>query len=227
MEHDLAHDLPDSDELLKDQYIYLRAWGLTFLTVGLVLVGSMVSGSLALLADIGHVVTDSLIALIPLSATYLVRRGWNVQKVQRYSGFVAAGFLLFIGYHVIEEALTGISHGADEHHVEGAWLFIFALGAAAVNYFQHRILSNVSPMHRHAAHSGYHFHVLTDLVKNILLPILAVALILGANEIWDLYAALAIGGLIILRALILLFEAWIGEQIVQRFLHRASDAFFR
>lgn len=230
MEHeqsDHAHDIPSAEELLRHQYIYLKAWGLTFLTVGMVLLGSMVSGSLALLADVGHVVTDGLIALIPLSATYLIRWGWNMQMVQRVAGICAAAFLLFVGYHVIEEALHGISSEGQTHHVEGAWLFIFALLAAGVNYLQHRLLSSVSPMHRHAAHSGYHFHILTDLVKNILLPFLAIALILGAGEIWDLYAALGIGGLIILRAFILLFEAWIGEQLVQQFLHRIAHSLFR
>lgn len=225
--HDHAHDAPTPEDLAQHQSVYVKAWALTFVIIVIQLVGALYSGSLAILADVGHVIADSFIALFPLSAVWLVRKGFDTKKVQRIAGTLAAVFLLFIGFHVVEEALAGLSGEGHEHHVEGAWLFLFASLAAGVNYFQHRILSAVSPMHRHAAHSGYHFHVLTDMVKNILLPVLGVALVLGADDHWDLYATFAIGALIFLRASILLFEAWVGARLVQRAIHRAAHALFR
>jgi cobalt-zinc-cadmium efflux system protein len=225
--HDHSHVPPTAEELTRHQGVYFKAWALTFVIITVQIIGAALSGSLAILADVGHVVADSFIALFPLAAAWLTRRGLDASRVQRYAGTLAALFLLFIGFHVVEEALHGLSGEGHEHHVEGAWLFVFAALAAGVNYFQHRILSGVSPMHRHAAHSGYHFHVLTDMVKNILLPLLGIALILGADEHWDLYATLAIGALIFLRASVLFFEAWFGKRIVQRVIHRAAHALFR
>jgi len=225
--HDHAHDAPTPEDLAHHQSVYVKAWALTFVIIIIQLVGAIYSGSLAILADIGHVVADSFIALFPLSAVWLVRKGFDTKKVQRVAGTLAAVFLLFIGTHVVEEAVGRLSGEGHEHHVEGAWLFFFASLAAGVNYFQHRILSTVSPMHRHAAHSGYHFHVLTDMVKNILLPVLGIALVLGVNNDWDLYATFAIGALILLRASILMLEAWIGAKLIQQFIHRAAHVLFR
>ncbi len=101
-------------------------------------------------------------------------------------------------------------------------LFAFSLSAAGVNFAQHRLLSRVGQMHRHAAHSGYHFHVLTDMVKNIALPILGIGIATGIfPEITDLYVAYVIGVILILRSLLLAGEAIWGHETVTRRVDQA------
>jgi len=186
---------------------YALVWFLSLVIVSLEIGGSMLSGSRALLADIGHVASDTLLALVPLSALLLMR--WNVHRrsVEIGSGLVAAAFLLLIGMHVGGEALESIRGGHDHaHEVDGILLFVFSGLAAVFNIFQHRLLRRVSPEHHHAAHKGLHFHVLMDLVKNIALPALGLGIAAGIlADGADLWAALLIGALLIVRGLALLY----------------------
>lgn len=187
--------------------MYALVWLLSIGIVTLEIVGSGESGSQALLADIGHVASDTLLALVPLSALVFVRMGVSKRSVALVSSLIAVAFLLLIGYHVGSEALASLAGDTHhEHEVDGMLLFLFSGAAAILNLFQHRLLSRVSPEHHHGAHKGLHFHVLMDLVKNIALP--ALGLLIAFELIpdhADLWAALVIGGLLIIRGLALLY----------------------
>lgn len=186
---------------------YALVWVLSLGIVALEIIGSGESGSQALLADIGHVASDTLLALVPLSALVFMRMGVSQKSVALVSSLVAVAFLLFIGFHVGSEALESLSgSGHHEHEVNGLLLFVFSGIAALLNLLQHRLLSRVSPEHHHGAHKGLHFHVLMDLVKNIALPALGLLIMLEIlPDQADLWAALVIGGLLIIRALTLLY----------------------
>ncbi|OGZ12553.1 MAG: hypothetical protein A3C93_00285 [Candidatus Lloydbacteria bacterium RIFCSPHIGHO2_02_FULL_54_17] len=202
--------------------VYLKAWGLTFVIAGFELAGSILSGSFALLADVTHVFTDTVVGLGPVSVEFFRHRFHvSAERIEQTGGFLVSAILIFVGVHIIGEATEHIS-GGEHHEVEGGLMLIFAALAAATNFLQHRLLSRVSPIHRHAAHTGFHFHILTDLVKNILLPILAVLMLFGASEMLDVWAGYAIGWLIIVRAALLALESLFGKRIVQRTL----DHFF-
>jgi cobalt-zinc-cadmium efflux system protein len=228
MLHDhAAHpNVPSKEEALTYRNLYARVWFLTFIIVALEVTGSILSGSLALLADIGHIVTDSFLALIPLSVAHAIVKGSHERSRVPIliGGIVTSIFLLGIGAHVILEAEEALE-GGHEHVVHGLLLFIFSLTAAGVNYTQHKLLSQVSEAHRHAAHSGYHFHVLTDLVKNIILPVLGASIALGIlSEKSDLVIAYAIGIILMFRALLLLGETVWGHdkvtQVIDRLIQR-------
>jgi len=213
--HTHGHETPSKEEALIYRGIYTKAWLLTFVIVALGITGSILSGSLALLADVGHIITDSFLALVPLGVAHAIVRGKNQGRLPIIiGGIIASLLLLYIGTHVIIEAREAIN-GGHEHHVDGWLLLFFSLGTAAVNYTQHRLLSRVSQMHRHAAHSGYHFHVLTDMVKNIALPILGLGIAIGLfPEIYDLYMAYVIGVVLIVRSVLLSAEAIWGHETV-------------
>jgi Co/Zn/Cd efflux system component len=82
-------------------------------------------------------------------------------------------------------------------------------------------------MHRHSAHSGFHFHILTDLVKNLILPLLALAILLGGSPAIDAWAGYAIGWLIIVRALLLALESIFGKKVTERVFHYLLDTVAR
>lgn len=217
--HTHAHD-HEEHVTASHLHIYVKAWLTTFVIAGLELVGSVLSGSFALLADITHVFTDTIVGLAPVTVE-IMKRKTTISKahVEAAGGILVSAFLVFIGYHIIGEANERLTNGSVEA-VSGLLMFMFSGLAALGNLYQHRLLSRVSPMHRHAAHSGFHFHILTDLVKNLILPFLGLWIYLGGPLSIDAYAGYAIGWLIIIRALLLIFESIFGKHAAQHGLDR-------
>lgn len=187
-------------------WIYALVWILSVGIVSLELVGSWLSGSRALLADVGHVLSDTVLALVPLTAALLMRVGLNARRIAFWSTLAAVAILIGIGFHVGGEAWEALTEGHHhEHEVDGILLFLFSGAAAIANFVQHRLLSRIDPIHHHGAHKGLHFHVLMDLVKNLALPVLGLGIAFALiPESSDLWAALVIGALLIVRALLLL-----------------------
>lgn len=218
-EHHHTHD-HEEHVTASHLHIYVKAWLTTFVIAGLELVGSVLSGSFALLADITHVFTDTIVGLAPVTVE-IMKRKTTISKahVEAAGGILVSAFLVFIGYHIIGEANERLTNGNVEA-VSGLLMFMFSGLAALGNLYQHRLLSRVSPMHRHAAHSGFHFHILTDLVKNLILPFLGLWIYLGGSLSIDAYAGYAIGWLIIIRALLLIFESIFGKHAAQHGLDR-------
>lgn len=209
--HPHDHALPMKEHAL----LYGAVWALAIAVVGLELAGAWLSGSHALLADVGHVLSDTVLALVPLLALGAMRFGINGKKVSLWASYLAVVILVWIGMHVGYEALTSLAGAEHEHHhVEGWLLFFFSSLAAGVNLIQHSLLSRIDPIHRHGAHTGLHFHVLMDLVKNLALPLLGVLIALNLlPHSADLYAAVFIGALLIIRAIVLLIETLRAKQV--------------
>lgn len=221
MESHLEHHHPHGDKEMRVYMpLYLRAWGLTFVIAGFELAGSVLSGSFALLADVTHVFTDTLVGLGPVSVEFFRHRfRISAQRIEQIGGVLVAVVLFSVGFHIVSEAAEHLS-GGEHPEINGGLMFLFAAFAAVTNFAQHRLLSRVSPIHRHAAHSGFHFHILTDMVKNILLPVLALVILLGGPEIVDVWAGYVIGWLIVVRAMLLFLESLLGKRIVQTTLDR-------
>lgn len=186
---------------------YLTVWALSVGIVALELFGAGVSGSHALLADVGHVISDTLLALVPVAALLFARLGASYSRAAFWASLAAVAILAYVGFHVGSEALEVLAGGEHhEHEVDGIALFVFSGIAALANLVQHRLLSRIDPEHHHGAHKGLHFHVLMDLVKNIALPVLGIGIALAIiPDHADLWAALVIAALLIIRAMLLLY----------------------
>lgn len=220
-DHDHAHPYKMPEERIK---IYTKAWALTWAVAIIEVVGSVLSGSMALLADVTHVITDTIIGLAPISVEIAKKKksAFCAQNIERAGGILASIILIAVGLSVLNEA-----SGEHNEHINGVYMFIFALIAAGANYLQHKILSGVSPIHRHSAHAGFHFHILTDFAKNLLLPIVAIAIALGAPPSIDLITAKCIGVLIILRSLMLMAESIYGHNFVQDYIRKIINLVFK
>ncbi len=124
--------------------VYLKAWTLSLVIVLAEVIGAAASGSRALQADIGHVAGDVIIASAPLIMSTLPSRGES-RLILATGGVLTALTLAAIGIIIGIEAwqdLRGTGHG---HHVGGWTMSAFALMAGLLNFWQHRILSIVSP----------------------------------------------------------------------------------
>jgi Co/Zn/Cd efflux system component len=87
----------DSQVMARYRSAYWRAWALSLIIMVIELAGSILSGSVALRADVWHMAGDMLVALAPVAVTYARARGLNPHKIILAGGTAVAVLLISIG----------------------------------------------------------------------------------------------------------------------------------
>ncbi|WP_235737046.1 cation diffusion facilitator family transporter [Nocardioides alcanivorans] len=171
-------------------------------------IGAWLTGSLALLADAGHMATDASAVLIALSASYVATRpagpratfGWHRFEVLAalVNAVVLLGVCGFLGW----SAVRRLAHPTE---VEGGGMLLFALAGLLANLVSLAILANADRTSLNIR--GAFLEVLTDALGSVL------AIVAGA-VIWltdwtraDAIATLLIALLILPRSLSLIRDA--------------------
>ena len=132
-------------------------------------VGGIISGSLGLIADAGHIFTDAAAIAMAIFAMWVAERGASAGRTYGYyrSEVIAAllnglGLKLIVGW-ILWEAYQRFR--LDEHHVEGVSVLLVGIGGLIVNLIVTYIL------HRNSEHSlnveGAFQHVLADLLGSV------------------------------------------------------------
>ena len=131
-------------------------------------VGGLVSNSLTLLADAGHMATDVGALALSLFVAWLSRQPSSPQKTYGYlrweilAAFFNGAALLLISGAIVWEAIARLQH--PEPVQTGLMLTVASIGLA-VNLFSARLL------HAGAEHSlnvrGAYLHVLSDLLGSV------------------------------------------------------------
>ena len=181
------------------------------LTVGVLVaevVGAAVSGSLALLADAGHMTTDAVGIALALGAVTLAQRpargrrtfGW--QRVEILAAVANGLLLVAVAVFVLVEAIRRIG---DPPEVESGPMLVIAGIGLVVN------VVSLAVLHRGRAESlnvrGAYLEVFADALGSVAV-IVAALVILGTG--WtpaDTVASIVIGCLVLPRALHLLRDA--------------------
>jgi cation diffusion facilitator family transporter len=182
--------------------------GLTVLVMAAEVAGAVLSGSLALLADAGHMATDAAGIALALGAVTLAQRpargrrtfGWQRAEIL---AAVANGLLLLgVAVYVLVEAVRRIGHPPEIG--SGLMLGIAAVGLA-VNLF------GLALLHRGHQRSlnvrGAYLEVLGDALGSVAVIVAAVVIATTGWTPADTVASLAIGFLVLPRAWSLLREA--------------------
>ena len=162
--HDHAHDLRGASR--RSLLI-----ALSLITTYMVaeIVGGILSGSLALIADAGHMATDAAAILMALVAMRIAekaasaRRTFGYQRTEVLAAllntmalWLIAGWIVFEAYHRIFQ---------EEVHIDGWPVLLVGLGGLAVNIIAAYIL------HASSEHSmnveGAFQHVLADLLGSV------------------------------------------------------------
>ncbi len=201
MSHNHSHG--SNVNLSRLRIVVAIAWSLfTFQ-----LVGSLITGSLALLFDTVHVLTDSLGVTVALIATRLStrpstpKRTWGFKRVEVLSAMFQAAILLGVGIFVIYEA---IQRFFNPEEIPGREILIFGAIGLVGNLIMIAVLmgGDRSNFNMRAAF----LEVLNDALGSV-------AVILSAGVIWlwgwyqaDAVVALLIGLLIIPRTVKLFRE---------------------
>ncbi|PIE26093.1 MAG: cation transporter [Micrococcales bacterium] len=203
MGHDHTHDVGTSH----------RGRLAVVLTITLVVmisevVGALVSGSLALLADAGHMLTDATGLAMALFAAFMVRRPatprrtWGYHRVEILSAAAQALLLFGVGLYVLVE---GISRLLDPTPVTSSIMLIFGVVGLVGNVIGLVVLhgGKGDNLNMRAAY----LEVLADTLGSVAVILAAVVIAtLGWTRI-DSIVSLCIGTFIVVRTLRLLRDS--------------------
>jgi cobalt-zinc-cadmium efflux system protein len=180
----------------------------TVVVVVVELVGALVSGSLALLADAGHMLTDAAAVGIALSASYVAtlpptsRRTFGLHRAEVLAAMVNAVVLLGVcGYLAVE----GVRRLLDPVAVETGPMLVFA----SVGLLANAVSLSLLAARRDASLNmrGAYLEVLGDLIGSALVVVAAVLIMATGFTRADPLVSLVIAVLILPRALGLLRDA--------------------
>jgi cation diffusion facilitator family transporter len=182
--------------------------GLTLAVMAAEIVGGLMSGSLALLADAGHMATDAAGIALALAAVTLAQRpargrrtfGW--QRVEILAAVANGLLLLGVAGYVLVEAVRRIGHPPEIG--SGLMLAVAAVGLA-VN------LVSLGVLHRGRGESlnirGAYLEVLADALGSVAVIVAAAVIMITGWTPADIVASAVIGVLVLPRAWHLLRDA--------------------
>jgi cobalt-zinc-cadmium efflux system protein len=180
------------------------------LTIGFALVealGGWWTGSLALLSDAGHMLTDGAALVLGALAGWMARRppsqrhSYGLGRVEVFAALVNAAAMVAIAAALAYESVTRLDHPGE---IKGAATAIIALAGLALNLFVMRWLS---PHHHDMNARAARLHVLGDALGSV--AALGSGLVIAFTG-WtriDPLASLVICALITISALRLMGES--------------------
>lgn len=180
------------------------------------LIAALVSGSLALLSDAGHMAADVVVLVAALAATVIAgrpdasgRRTFGRYRSEVFASGLAVLVMIGVGALIVVEALGRL--GGEAEVLTGPMLVVGAIGLV-VN------LVALALLHGGAGESlnvkGAYLEVLADTLGSIGVLVAAVLMRITGEAIWDALVALVIAVLVIVRAVLLGREvlAVLGQQ---------------
>ncbi len=191
-----------------DRRRLLAVLACTVSVVAIELVGAWISGSLALLADAGHLATDATSVAVALSASVVAtrpatsRRTFGLHRAEILAALVNAVVLLgvcgFLGVVGVQRLLAPTA-------VDTGPMLVFALVGLAANAVSLALVAD----RRDASLNmrGIYLEVLGDLVGSLLVVVAAVVIATTGFDRADPLASLLIAVLILPRSLRLLRDA--------------------
>jgi len=184
------------------------ALGITVLVLVAELIGAWVTGSLALLTDAAHMVTDVVGLSIALSAAIAIRarpddrRTWGLRRVEVIAALAQALLLLAVAVYVIVQAIIRIGDQPDIPPVE---LIVFASIGLVGNLIALAVLwgGRARSLNSRAAFT----EVLSDALGSVAVVVAGVVIALTGWGAADAIAAILIGAFIVPRGIRLMWDA--------------------
>ncbi len=200
--HDHGHGHAPGPARAGDERRLLATLALAGVYMAVEAVGGWWFGSLALLADAGHMLGDSAALVVTVLALRLARlpsdprRTWGYQRAEVLAAVTNGAALLAIGAGVLVEALRRFGTPAE---IQGGPMVAIAAGGLVVNFISLGILHGADRTGLNMR--GAWLHVLSDLLGSVG-AIVAGVLVLTMGWNWaDPLASLVI-------ALLVLRSAW-------------------
>lgn len=199
--HDHVHAAPDHRGRLA------AAFGIALTVLLAQIVGAVITGSLALLVDTAHMLTDVAGLAMALAAASLSlrppssRRTWGFRRIEVLAAGAQAGVLLTVGVYVLIE---GMQRLIDPPEVPSAELFVFGVVGLVGNVAALLLLYS----RRSASFNmrAAFLEVLNDTLGSVGVIVAAIVIATTGWQQADALAGLLIGALILPRAVRLLIE---------------------
>lgn len=172
------------------------------------LIAGVISGSLSLLADAAHMLSDSAGLIVALTATLIGRRvasGWATyghKRVEVLAAALNAGAVSAISVWIVVQAISRIGHAAEIK--TGIMLAVATIGLL-VNAISALIL--MRRQHDNMNLRGAYLHVLSDLLGSVAVIIAGVVIQVTGFVMADIIASFVIACLILPHSVRLLGEA--------------------
>jgi len=198
MGHDDAHAHGANDRNLKRVMIALVLTG-TFMVVEVI--GGIISGSLALLADAGHMLTDTMALALAAMAFHVSKRPpdgkltFGYQRFQVLAAFVNGLSLLAIVGWILFEAVSRFIQPRD---VLGETMLLVAVAGLIVNLISFAVLHTGDQENLNIR--GAALHVAGDLLGSIAAIVAALVIIYTGWFMIDPILSIAVAGLILKSA---------------------------
>lgn len=184
------------------------AFGLTASVLVAEVIGAIITGSLALLVDAAHMLTDAGGLLVALLAARLMerpatsRRTWGLRRAEVLAATAQAAVLLGVGIFVAVEAIQRFSQPAE---IASAELLVFGIIGLIANVVSILVLAGGrrDNLNMRAAF----LKVLNDALGSVAVIVAALVIMTTGFQQADSIAALLVGVLIIPRTIRLLRDA--------------------
>lgn len=184
-------------------------------------VGSIVTGSLALLTDTAHALTDASGLLVALVAANLMmrpanaRRTWGFRRIEVIAAFAQAALLLVVGVYA---AIEGIRRLFEPPEVPAIELLVFGVVGLVANIVAIAVLSSSrgANFNMRAAF----LEVLNDALGSVGVIVAAIVIATTGFAQADAVAGLFIAALIVPRAVKLMRET---ASVLMEFTPRGLD----
>lgn len=204
----MGHDHDHATGRAEDRARLRIALAVTVSVLVLEVVGALLTGSLALLADAAHMATDAAAVVLALGASYVATRGggprstFGLHRAEILAALVNALVLLVVCGYL---AWAGISRLADPASVDAGPMVLVALVGLAANAVSLSVLnrSETGSLNMRGAVN----EVFADLLGSVLAVLAGLAILLWGFDRADPIASLVIAALILPRSLVLLRDA--------------------
>ena len=177
----------------------------TTAVIAVEVVGAWLSGSLALLADAGHMVTDAAAVALALSASYVAtlpptsKRTFGLHRAEILAALVNAMLLLLVCGYL---AYAGVRRLFDPVDIDATSMLLFAAIGLAANAASLAILTR--RRNQSLNMRGAYLEVLSDLLGSVAVIIAGVVVAISGYTRADSIASLLIAMLILPRSFSLL-----------------------
>ncbi|MGN8024869.1 cation diffusion facilitator family transporter [Microbacterium sp. 22242] len=174
-------------------------------------VGAILSGSLALLADAAHMFTDASALVIALIASAVAarpaddRRTFGYQRAEVFGALINAIILILLSAWVAFEGVSRLLH-PGEVQVAGTLMLIVAAVGLVANGVSMWLLSAAQRTSINVR--GAYLEVMGDLIGSAMVIVAAIVIIMTGWVPADAIASLIIAAMIIPRAISLLREVF-------------------
>ncbi|MCU1514687.1 MAG: cation transporter [Microbacteriaceae bacterium] len=183
------------------------AIGIVAVVLVVELVGGLLAGSIALLADAGHMFSDLIGLVVALVATIMAARPatdsqtFGHRRSEVFAAFINSAILIAVVVYVTVEAVGKLVAPTAEH-VDAPLMLIIAVVGAIANTAALLVLRGGKGDSINMR--GAYLEVLGDLIGSFAVIVAGVVILLTGFERADAIASLAIAALILPRALSLL-----------------------